>query len=1074
MAGLFGRRGPEPLPLFATDEQRAELEKISRAKNMKVGFFAIAAVAALVLSATWNPPTGRVHSFTENSDYSLAKDAGCTNSGDGCHGPEETYADFNTYHPDMECGTCHEYQGVGCIPCHKPPSNECGACHDGTMPEAPDRMRLDGPYPRGHYRESTHTAMGTEFDAEVAAAQGGEAKAICKDCHSRDLLAAHDDVPVVKGSDYDGTVGCGECHNDERAGGLKQVKSDWKDKTCEACHSEDSSAPMHSTEIADEVEAETQVGCTGSGDGCHESNDLHALHADAPQNCSGTAADGERACHDLEREAAKPKARSCGGEDADCHRAYTEDGKEGHKDAEAHSPTSAVAASDTSFYGVACGSCHFMAPDGRSLIDEHERASSDRSTDSDACRNCHNDTSATTAIVEKWPDRDTTDACLACHGQDGLSAPHDADFEGVHSSNSPGCADSGAGCHPTSSIADIGPATTAGGLHAQCLRCHDRAQSGANLAYSPGDTSCGAGRDCHASQAQYSPTTSIHAGTGGTADGTDGFHHSAGNALRTAAYFDDKSGLSVACVTCHKPVLGTEHGRPNTTIAEGSGTLCDRCHNASATTSSIVKQSWTAKNTTRACAACHTAPAHADIAEAHDFTPLSVDDAPKLDQCVKSGCHATADVRRLHRSVGCTPSGCHTSEGDIRGRNITSCGGSDPRTSCHVGFAKNGHGVHHSADETGTVHGITYTEGANIGCIGCHASSLVSEHSSALIAGSMEGGAGSSCRVCHYDEDDPTSGTTGKATAVRTAIDNHDRRCISCHKSGTDQDTSNAVASPHKKTSTETTLAAGAVWSDPFDDWKTAFDAETGGGHNALSADLVGATKSKKFPLTMFEIGGETYEWGLMPNSGDRQWLRADKYPYGDDATLEAIQSLRVTCDDCHYFPSGAAGPQGAAVTVRIDPEYSQTAWANPVPGSNQFRAEGTDRVICDKCHTIRYDSVETTYKPGGPSYHYTHSYGTHAFACTACHIRIPHAWRRPRLLVRTVETTLQPDVVVDEYPYVAENHQGLMAIKLKSYSDPTTLTRDNCAAGSCYSSSRKGPENHPAPEMIPDATFWP
>lgn len=1074
MAGLFGRRGSEPLPVFATDEQRAALEKATQAKNKKVGFFAVAAIAALVLSATWNPPTGRVHSFSENSDYSLAKDGGCTNSGDGCHGTEETYADFNKYHPDAECSTCHEYQGVGCIPCHKPPSNECEACHDGTIPQAADRVRLSDPYPRGHYRESTHTAMGTVFDREILAAEGGDAKATCKDCHSRDLKAAHTDVPAVKGSDYDGTVGCGECHNDERAGGLKQVKSDWKDNSCEACHDEDSSAPMHSAKIATAVEAVSDEGCGDSGGGCHASTDLHALHPNAPQSCSGSAAEGESACHDLDREAAKPKAKSCGGADAECHIAYTGDGKEGHKDLASHAPTTTVAASDTSFYGVACGSCHNIAADGRSLIDEHSLATSSRSTDEDACRNCHNDSSATTAIVDEWPARDTVDACADCHGRDGLAAPHEADFDAAHRSASPGCADSGAGCHPSTSLADIGAPTTAGGIHSQCLRCHDRTASGGNLAYSPGKTTCGTGRDCHSAAGQYQPATSVHAGAAGTADGTDGFHHTAGNALRTASYADKRSGLSVTCVTCHQAVLGKEHGRANSSIAKGTGTLCDRCHNGSTTASSVVKSSWPSKNTAQACGSCHTAGVHGDIDAAHAFTPLSVDDSPKIDQCIKSGCHATADARRLHRKVGCTPSGCHQSKGDIFGRSITSCGGSDPSTSCHVGFAKNGHGIHHSADETGTVNGITYTEGANIGCFGCHATSLVREHSAALAAGSMEGGAGSSCRVCHYDEDDPTSGTTGKAKAVQAAIDNHDRRCISCHKSGSDKDTAAAVASPHKATSTDTTLTPGYVWSDPFDDWKTALDSATGGGHNALSADIVGASKNKRFPQTSFKIGGTTYEWGMLPNSGPRQWLRADRYPYGSAATTETIQALRVSCDDCHYFPEGAAGPQGAAVTVRIDPEYSQTAWANPVPGINQFDAEGTDRVICDKCHTIGYDTVEGEHNPGGFYAHYSHSYGTRQFACTTCHVRIPHAWRRPRLLIRTVETTLQPDAIADEYPYVAENHQGLLGIQLKSYTDPATLTRDNCATGSCYSSSRKAATNHPAPEMIPEAEYWP
>ena len=36
---------------------------------------------------------------------------------------------------------------------------------------------------------------------------------------------------------------------------------------------------------------------------------------------------------------------------------------------------------------------------------------------------------------------------------------------------------------------------------------------------------------------------------------------------------------------------------------------------------------------------------------------------------------------------------------------------------------------------------------------------------------------------------------------------------------------------------------------------------------------------------------------------------------------------------------------------------------------------------------------------------------------CIDCHVRIPHAWQRPRLLVRTVVTT--DGVEPDAYPYV-------------------------------------------------------
>ena len=113
-----------------TREELTAALKTPRAKKIII---AVIALAALVFSAAWNPPVGKVHSFTTASDYSEKKESGCVNSGEGCHGSETLYRDFNAYHPDATCTTCHDYQGVGCIPCHSPNKNhECAACHDGT------------------------------------------------------------------------------------------------------------------------------------------------------------------------------------------------------------------------------------------------------------------------------------------------------------------------------------------------------------------------------------------------------------------------------------------------------------------------------------------------------------------------------------------------------------------------------------------------------------------------------------------------------------------------------------------------------------------------------------------------------------------------------------------------------------------------------------------------------------------------------------------------------------------------------------------------------------------------------
>ena len=100
---------------------------------------------------------------------------------------------------------------------------------------------------------------------------------------------------------------------------------------------------------------------------------------------------------------------------------------------------------------------------------------------------------------------------------------------------------------------------------------------------------------------------------------------------------------------------------------------------------------------------------------------------------------------------------------------------------------------------------------------------------------------------------------------------------IACHASGTSGMNSTYVASPHTVTTTVDTWDAtsnvppGYVWSDPFNDWKTAFDAVTGSGHNTLPWNTVGASRDRSFPVTSFPGLGPTsatYTWTVQPDPG--------------------------------------------------------------------------------------------------------------------------------------------------------------------------------------------------------------
>lgn len=1134
------------------DELKAAL-KTPRAK--KIGI-AVAAIAVVIFSAAWNPPVGSVHKFTTASDYNAKKESGCVNSGEGCHGSETLYRDFNAYHPNSTCTTCHDFQGVGCIPCHSPNKNhECAACHDGTMKTAADVTKLGDPFPRGHYRETTHTATGTDMTAVMVAAEGGKATAKCGDCHARDLRDSHNGVPEVEGTTYGPVLGCGECHNDVRSFGMAEVLSDWEDRTCEACHKLGGSSVMHDPKVATAVESGGVKACGDSGAGCHESNDLHGLHPDKPATCSGAAAVGELGCHDMELQSHEPTATTCGS-DAECHVDY--DDEVGHKNMVSHSPSSSVPARNTSYFGVGCGACHFMDPDGKSLMVEHDLSTSQRTLDSgDPCRNCHNAEPSQLAIADKWPDRDTTGSCDACHGIGDLGTMHGDALAPTHDvgAGSEGCAASGPGCHIDTDLSKVGAPSVTGNLHTTCLRCHDRTASGGNMAYNPDATTCGEGRDCHAAAGDYDAQSGIHDGTGGAASGTDTEHHGAGAAQANALLATTPGYPTDNCGACHSALLGVEHARPTSSIATGPGTVCTRCHNANLAVAGVVKASWTQSGSTAACSACHTAPMHATLGAAHIASERTSNGMRVVGSCTSGACHATTDVRALHADVGCLLPGCHQATGAALSSAIMSCGGNDATIACHVGYNGTNHGMvdpAHNATEldpsgapipgscatpgchtsvnirvlhptqgctlagchaaNGTLsalpimscggldtnvgchvgfsvanHFVSHTADASIqgpGCAGCHQLDLVTEHANSLLAGVMEAqlGGAAVCVLCHDPENAGNSPYAG-LPAVASAVSSAATTCGACHKSGSAADGPVAIASPHSTISTQETLPAGAVWADPLDGWRAAARVQAGGGHNPTSSAALGLGSSYAFPTWTFASGETTYTWSLIPNAGATRWLLLDLYPAASSDTTEQITAMTVRCDDCHSMPESMEGPHGAAVRVYIDPDYSQTAYANPPAMESQFQATGTHRVVCMKCHPMQAaypPSVATTLTPGGHYVHAAHTRHTSRYApgdptyygetCVDCHVRIPHAWVRPRLLVRTADTA--GDIAPDSYPYVGKNHDGLAGIRLRSFEGVTSLRAASCATAGCIDNHNS--TWHPQDGDIPGADYWP
>ncbi|MCL4079471.1 cytochrome c3 family protein [Coriobacteriia bacterium Es71-Z0120] len=104
-----------------------------------------------------------------------------------------------------------------------------------------------------------------------------------------------------------------------------------------------------------------------------------------------------------------------------------------------------------------------------------------------------------------------------------------------------------------------------------------------------------------------------------------------------------------------------------------------------------------------------------------------------------------------------------------------------------------------------------------------------------------------------------------------------------------------------------------------------------------------------------------------------------------------------MTCTECHTNSTASAkGPHGSSVEWLLDPNYT-TDWKTAYL-SNTTNGMSSTTIICAKCHDLN--------GPSGTWSNNVHSTGDHQGnftdgGCVKCHIKIPHGWKRPRLLVR-------------------------------------------------------------------------
>ena len=100
-----------------------------------------------------------------------------------------------------------------------------------------------------------------------------------------------------------------------------------------------------------------------------------------------------------------------------------------------------------------------------------------------------------------------------------------------------------------------------------------------------------------------------------------------------------------------------------------------------------------------------------------------------------------------------------------------------------------------------------------------------------------------------------------------------------------------------------------------------------------------------------------------------------------------------VRCVDCHGSVSGASGPHGATMHVRMAEGYTNdysTGGTYLTSTAPHIRSASGGTPLCAKCH-------QTAGVYGANQAHADVRHGN--LPCVSCHVKIPHAWKRPRLL---------------------------------------------------------------------------
>jgi hypothetical protein len=1001
-----------------------------------------------VVKSNWSPKTcdecHGTHGNAKHNTYTAAAHTGtstqgCTNSGAGCHGTE---TDLRTLH-QARTGSATTF---GCLiaGCHdsvgKEMSGAAKSCGVGGVCHNTYTASSHGGTVTGN--ETTHTAIAMTTILDPTYDAGGANT--CANCHSAGLALAHKETSttlVLKSGNTGWGITaqaiCSDCHNATAPdNSVTVVKTDrWSAQTCDQCHETAGNGGngngKHALYASNHVGTHPGWTCTNS---CHPT-DLRALHNNSVTSNASTAGCDSAGCHDAVDKVMTGSSKTCGSGNASCHQDKT-DSNHGYNvamhtatagqsiecfDCHASYDLKTVHGGDSSCvvchggkYGdigravlsAECIACHNSARmPGRSWIDTTTVATLGQRVLP------HYNSQVTSHTVASWDSTSVVSntgnyACTQCHSV-ALYAAHSGptsisiDTSATYPRNTRCTA-----CH---SVVTAWGRPSYGKWAAQpagekCSACHSVATSHTQYATkhdasneqmpSPGSTpvvtasttvvveTFGTSTTWPTSPTTWtrSSTTRIMAVTT-PADHTTGTGASArinqNSATRTSYSFVNTTGWNMSSYTVATVRFWFQTGGTGWTTADS---LLVEYTVDGTTWQTLLTQ--TAAQATWSEFTATGLPVGSNVKIRFTASLNSnTNDWALIDDIVISGttssggalpanstalvscqnnpngteCHVVSDVAAIHANTAAKCTVCHVNSTTAPKLNCQTA-------ACHPGVNRDEHTqtgfgspAHH---ENG---GVFATWAANGECRGCHDDSIAAEHAVLTAYTSKP------CSVCHATN--YTVGTYSPAKAnVTAAIASRSISCTVCHISST-------ATTPHVRRNGYTgALGLGGQ-----------FDA-TYSGHRVY-AGMPGAK-------TAFGTvaGVNVTSWALPANT---TWLKS--VAVAGQAAAQLTPTSMVWCSDCHGSITGAVGPHGATMRVGYAIRTGTTEYDNSYTAGTLYNL-GTGfsntTALCNKCH------VATS-----QNYNAIHGRGEHQGStattgrCTACHIKIPHGWKRPRLL---------------------------------------------------------------------------